>query len=254
VHASGVSFVNAKQTEFLHIPAASATTLINLSKPDLYTKDQSKQTDKLLVLVLSKGGVPFKKSSIETVCIQCSDKELVAPLPDAAANDANANVTTTTSSAPLEPAPSSTVYFPAISAALGTPITSPATTTFVSSSGLPFVQCYNKTTDGFLYPMKEGLFFFKPPLFVPRSELVSVGCGRGGGSGGTRFVDMVSFVPPSPSPLRALLPLSASTSQPLPPLPFPSTDTLLSLFSRSSSSTVTRSWSSPISTGKRTLL
>ena len=38
--------------------------------------------------------------------------------------------------------------------------------------------------------MIEGLLFFKPPFFVPRQKLNSIGAGRGGG-GGTkvRLVD-----------------------------------------------------------------
>jgi len=57
-----------------------------------------------------------------------------------------------------------------------------------TTEGLPFVGCYQGFNDGALFPLKEGLLFFKPPRFVPRSELASISCGRG--AGGSRYVDM----------------------------------------------------------------
>ena len=57
-----------------------------------------------------------------------------------------------------------------------------------TTEGLPFVGCYQGFNDGALFPLKEGLLFFKPPMFVPRSELASISCGRG--AGGSRYVDM----------------------------------------------------------------
>ena len=45
--------------------------------------------------------------------------------------------------------------------------------------------------------MAEGLLFFKPPRFIPRSSLVSIGAGRGG-SNATRYVDCVLRVSPPP--------------------------------------------------------
>jgi len=58
-----------------------------------------------------------------------------------------------------------------------------------TTGGMPFVKCYQGVNDGALYPLKEGLLFFKPPKFVPRSALHSIACGRG--AGGSRYVDMV---------------------------------------------------------------
>ena len=57
-----------------------------------------------------------------------------------------------------------------------------------TTEGLPFVGCYQGFNDGALFPLKEGLLFFKPPMFVPRSDLASISCGRG--AGGSRYVDM----------------------------------------------------------------
>jgi len=58
-----------------------------------------------------------------------------------------------------------------------------------TTEGMPFVGCYNNLNDGALFPLPEGLLFFKPPLFIPRSLLASISCGRG--SGGSRYVDMI---------------------------------------------------------------
>ena len=54
------------------------------------------------------------------------------------------------------------------------------------------MTCYHGVNDGVLYPLREGLLFFKPPRFIPRNELHSISCGRGGGGGGSssRYVDM----------------------------------------------------------------
>jgi len=43
-----------------------------------------------------------------------------------------------------------------------------------TTEGLPFVGCYQGFNDGALFPLKEGLLFFKPPMFVPRSYLASI--------------------------------------------------------------------------------
>ncbi len=58
--------------------------------------------------------------------------------------------------------------------------------TSTTTGGMPFVKCYYGVQDGALYPLLEGLLFFKPPLFIPRSEMESIGCGRDGG----RYVDL----------------------------------------------------------------
>ena len=62
-----------------------------------------------------------------------------------------------------------------------------------TTAGMPFVNCYLGVNDGVLYPLKEGLLFYKPPRFLPRSSLHSIACGRGGGGGGesSRYVDMI---------------------------------------------------------------
>mmetsp|Transcript_55106 Transcript_55106/g.112519 ORF Transcript_55106/g.112519 Transcript_55106/m.112519 type:complete len:542 (-) Transcript_55106:1105-2730(-) len=65
--------------------------------------------------------------------------------------------------------------------------------TSTTTAGMPFVSCYLGVNDGVLYPLEEGLLFYKPPRFLPRSSLHSIACGRGGGGGdsSSRYVDMV---------------------------------------------------------------
>ncbi|KAL3783600.1 hypothetical protein HJC23_002104 [Cyclotella cryptica] len=58
-----------------------------------------------------------------------------------------------------------------------------------TTEGMPYVGCYHGLNDGALYPLRDGLLFFKPPLFVHRSKLASISCGRGSGSA-SRYVDM----------------------------------------------------------------
>ena len=71
-----------------------------------------------------------------------------------------------------------------------------APNTSTTTAGMPYVSCYLGVNDGVLYPLEEGLLFYKPPRFLPRSNLHSIACGRGGGGGGggdssSRYVDMV---------------------------------------------------------------
>ncbi|CAN0145774.1 unnamed protein product [Ectocarpus sp. 8 AP-2014] len=53
-----------------------------------------------------------------------------------------------------------------------------------------FVKCYHGVNEGSLFPLNQGLLFMKPGLFLPRSEIQEVVCGRGG-SATTRYVDLV---------------------------------------------------------------
>jgi hypothetical protein len=54
----------------------------------------------------------------------------------------------------------------------------------------PYLRCYKGIQEGVLYPLKNGLLFVKPMLFIPAEEVASLTAGRGGGSGNTRYVDL----------------------------------------------------------------
>ena len=47
------------------------------------------------------------------------------------------------------------------------------------------------TQEGVIYPLECGVVFIKPTLFLPAEEIASINAGRGGGSGQTRFVDLI---------------------------------------------------------------
>jgi hypothetical protein len=60
-----------------------------------------------------------------------------------------------------------------------------------SNPAMPFVSCHSHVNQGHLFPLQQGLLFYKPPQFLPRHTLSSIACGRGGGgSSNTRFVDL----------------------------------------------------------------
>ena len=54
----------------------------------------------------------------------------------------------------------------------------------------PFLRCYKGTQEGAIYPLKNGVVFIKPVLFLPAEQIASLTAGRGGGSGQTRYVDL----------------------------------------------------------------
>ncbi|CAN0427943.1 unnamed protein product, partial [Scytosiphon promiscuus] len=53
-----------------------------------------------------------------------------------------------------------------------------------------FVKCHHGVNEGALFPLKQGLLFMKPALFLPTDDIEQVVCGRGG-SATTRYVDLV---------------------------------------------------------------
>ena len=53
-----------------------------------------------------------------------------------------------------------------------------------------FLRCYNGIQEGGLYPLKCGILFVKPLVFIATEEIGAVVAGRGGGTGNTRYVDL----------------------------------------------------------------
>jgi Histone chaperone Rttp106-like len=58
------------------------------------------------------------------------------------------------------------------------------------ASKKPFLKCYRGIQEGSLYPLKNGMIFLKPILFIPTEKIASLTAGRGGGSG-TRYIDLM---------------------------------------------------------------
>jgi Histone chaperone Rttp106-like len=54
----------------------------------------------------------------------------------------------------------------------------------------PYLKCYRGIQEGALYPLKNGLIFLKPLLFIPTESIASLTAGRGG-SGNTRYIDLM---------------------------------------------------------------
>ncbi|GMH67425.1 hypothetical protein TrVE_jg11749 [Triparma verrucosa] len=170
VHESGLVFTTPKNESF-NVERAAVRDSVIFSKPDLYTKNQDKVTSKMMLVSFSEP-VPFKKSKLTCLCMQGEMKNVV------------------TYESTSGPAPD--VWFSSVEKSLSITAFKPEPAHFTSTSGLPFVQCYSKTDQGTMYPLIEGVMFFKPPRFIPRQKLVSIGVGRGGAGGGaTRYVDMV---------------------------------------------------------------
>ena len=63
--------------------------------------------------------------------------------------------------------------------------------TVTSKDPKPFLRCHKGTQEGAIYPLENGVVFIKPALFLPAEEIASINAGRGGGSGQTRFVDLM---------------------------------------------------------------
>lgn len=71
----------------------------------------------------------------------------------------------------------------------GIKIQQPDARLFRSSTLKTFVRCHKGTQEGAIYPLKCGIVFIKPLLFLTADEIASLTAGRGG-SGNTRFVDL----------------------------------------------------------------
>lgn len=85
----------------------------------------------------------------------------------------------------------SDVVMMAIQDATGVHITRPQANLFSTlRDQKPYLKCYRGTQEGAIYPIASGIVFVKPLLFISADEIASIGAGRGGGSGNTRYVDL----------------------------------------------------------------
>jgi hypothetical protein len=200
LHSNGIMLTNPKKDEEqITIPKAAVEHAVWFRKPEDYKSlKQLKEGSKKpipghMILVCLEDGITFRNKAIQQICLQ---------LPSYPAGEADSNEEdwyTGLSSALLAENRSITRVLAKMDnqsssktkngefmfqAGLGA-----SGSTSTTTASFPYVGCNRGFNNGALFPLREGLLFFKPPLFVPRSNLASISCGRG--SGQSRFVDMV---------------------------------------------------------------
>lgn len=86
----------------------------------------------------------------------------------------------------------SAVVMMALQDATGVHISRPQASLFATvRDQKPYLKCYRGTQEGAIYPLQSGVIFVKPLLFISADEIASISAGRGGGSGNTRYVDLL---------------------------------------------------------------
>ncbi|CAB9510531.1 expressed unknown protein [Seminavis robusta] len=222
-HAQGIHAATIKNPQSLIVPAGSVRNVIVFPKPTDCTQISTSSSKKaasnakspmVLLCFHDASPVTFKNKPISQICFPIPTTTTTTVLQEILQqalpkDDDNDNNNTTEAwikliCHSLQLDASKAVYRIQNPAAVSTTTAASTAThnkpvwTFKShqdrnlsstASGMPFVKCYHGVQDGVLFPMKQGLLFFKPPLFVPRSKLHSIACGRGTGAS-SRYVDM----------------------------------------------------------------
>jgi hypothetical protein len=75
------------------------------------------------------------------------------------------------------------------------PLCTPKRTLFQTSTGQSFLRCYKGVQEGVLFPLEQGILFFKPSIFIRSDQVASIEAGRGG-SALTRYIDLKVRLPP----------------------------------------------------------
>eukprot|EP00752_Nemacystus_decipiens_P015540 g13865.t1 len=132
-----------------------------------------------LLAIPLKDPVPFRKSKMSLLLLQ----------PDPKAQHSEASIVLDGVSHQVSGS-QGTLVMSALKLLSGVRQVSPDKGLFASRDGKSFVKCYHGVNEGSLFPLKQGLLFMKPALFLPRSVIEEVVCGRGG-SATTRYVDLV---------------------------------------------------------------
>ena len=260
----------------LVVPASAVSHVLLFAKPEeykvLWKKNSSHSTTKtkppnahlVLLKLHESSGVTFHNKPVTQVCFALSWVKGIGPT----GPDGPTGASGSTSSSNNDWKEATRAWRHVLETCLGGPHNNPSlvvalvadsspehdqdqgTALFVSAQspdqstttgGMPFVKCYHGVQDGALFPLKEGLLFYKyvvgchsvlllssssssfggfsrsvcrwqfivlfwfcvcvyvfafrcrPPQFLPRGDLVSIACGRGGGGGqsSSRYVDMV---------------------------------------------------------------
>eukprot|EP00903_Cladosiphon_okamuranus_P018589 g17112.t1 len=126
-----------------------------------------------------KDPVPFRKTKTSLVLLQ----------PDPKAKHSEASIVLAGVSHQVSGS-QGTLVMSALKLLSGVRQVSPDRGLFASRDGKSFVKCYHGVNEGSLFPLKQGLLFMKPALFLPRTHIEEVVCGRGS-SAMTRYVDLV---------------------------------------------------------------
>mmetsp|Transcript_8512 Transcript_8512/g.12323 ORF Transcript_8512/g.12323 Transcript_8512/m.12323 type:complete len:438 (-) Transcript_8512:893-2206(-) len=165
----GIYCVNSKKESFSILPQ-------NLPKVIVFTKaeDMRKKEVRQMILLVLKEEVSFKKKPLNQICFQLPQKD--------------PSVFLEKLQKCLRVSKDETCYVGGEGNRWNFKSHDEGNTS-TTTAGMPFVTCYKGVQDGHLYPLEEGLLFFKPPHFIPRQSLHSIACGRGA-SGSSRYVDM----------------------------------------------------------------
>lgn len=161
--------VEGKSGNFF-LPWSNVTALISLPNPSTTKKG----TDIFLFFIL-KEIIPFGKRQLKTACWNLSQGQ---------SSDISISY------GPLHFKGNITDAIPKLSSALVLkPLAIPDNSVFRTPSGKNYLSCYKGVQEGVIFPLKEGVLFFKPPLFIPSEEVESIVAGRGGSSV-TRYIDL----------------------------------------------------------------
>jgi len=215
LYENGLHCKNAKD-DVLVIPAESVERVVTFPKPEDCRRTTSKNKNSkiagdmvLLCLKESKDDdtqpqqhniITFKNKTMKQVCFQLPNDppKVLAQSTKEQDEEMNSNsgsdwMELLVTACDLDPQRDvARVYNPTIPRTQRSGYTFESfneSSTSTTTGGMPFVKCYKGVQDGALFPMEEGLLFFKPPLYLHRSKMHSIACGRG--SGGSRYVDMV---------------------------------------------------------------
>lgn len=198
LHSNGVMLKNPKKDEErIIIPKAAVEHTVWFRKPEDYKSlKQLKEGSKKpipghMVLICLEDGITFRNKDIKQICLQLPS---YAAGPDSNQEDwydglnsallsKNKRIIRVVAKMDYQASKTKKGEF-MFQAGLGA-----SGNTSTTTAAFPFVGCNRGFNNGALFPLREGLLFFKPPLFLPRSNLASISCGRG--SGQSRFVDMV---------------------------------------------------------------
>ena len=177
LHQKGLfGYKTNSQATQLVIPNGSVSHMIFFPKPEDCRKLSKKTTSADLVLLRFDPAISFQNKSINQVCFQlpfekthgallpipsegikdfdgnCATELWEQVLQNSLANDGNAMVVARANNPSSVRVVSSAAYqFSSYS----DPNSSSTT------SGMPFVKCYHGVNDGVLYPLQQGLLFFK---------------------------------------------------------------------------------------------